>query len=816
MIMLAVILAGTPAAAYAASQNISAGFFHGMFVTDQGTLWGWGDNTYGQLGNGPAAASPVPIKILGDVDEVSAGGIYNLVLIDGTLWSWGSNYYGQLGNGTDLDLREPDEVLVISEPRKLLEGVAAVSSGNWHSLALTEDGRVWAWGRNDYGQLGDGTLTRRTLPVQVEGLTNIIAVAAGAWHSMALSADGEIYVWGSNEYGQLGDGGGADLHRPARLAGLSGIKGIAAGAFHSLAIDAEGHVWSWGWNNYGQLGDGSDADSQVPIRVLNLAEVKQVSAGHFHNLALTESGEVWAWGNNEYGQLGDGTVLSRSEPVQTNGLHSVIEISAGGYLSLALDEFGQGWSWGRNDYGQLGDGTTEDRSLPGLILIPEEPPQPPEEPSPGPRPSTGSGMVLFGGSALETVDVQLFIDDVEYRNYASGTYANERRTIEVSLEESKLLPELEGKAQPAVRIKVNAPSEEVVTKLSGTIIHALAERDAELEIQTPLANYIIPASELSTADLLPQFSAAEDAEDIAAEVLIAKGSEELVQLAETAARSEKFMLVEQPVEFTIIFSDGEEFREKPYFRRYLHRELPLPDGVKQEEITTGVILLEDGSVRHAPTRFVMRDGTVYARISSLSNSPYILVHKSLSFTDMLNHWAAEEIQEMASRLIVFGSDEVRFHPDRPITRAELTVMVVRALGIPYSNETAPFPDVRSNAWYAAAIAMAQEYDLVQGYRDGLFRPDQPITRLEAIAVIARAMKIAGLEAEVQSEAVEGILSRFNDHSAIDAWARDAAAAVTDQGLVIGYNDRIMPHKDITRAEKATIIFRMLRQAGLID
>jgi alpha-tubulin suppressor-like RCC1 family protein/uncharacterized lipoprotein NlpE involved in copper resistance len=276
---------------------------------------------------------------------------------DGTVWTWGFNNYGQLGDGTKLSKKVRVQV-------QGLNGVISIASGLYHSLALKNDGTVWAWGNNSTGKLGDGTSTNKVTPVQVSGLNNVISITSQSNHSLALKSDGTVWAWGQNSYGKLGDGTLLTRNRPVQVNGLSNIISISAGTNHSVAVREDGTVWTWGYNKYGQLGDGTTTNRLTPIEVMGLNDIIEVSAGYFHTVALKKDGTVWAWGNNSLGKLGDGTTTNRTTPVKVQGINNVIMIEAGDNHTLGLTSLGDVWSWGQNNYGKLGDGTTTYRKVP--------------------------------------------------------------------------------------------------------------------------------------------------------------------------------------------------------------------------------------------------------------------------------------------------------------------------------------------------------------------------------------------------------------------------------------------------------------------
>jgi alpha-tubulin suppressor-like RCC1 family protein len=322
----------------------------------------WGYNGEGQLGIGTTISSTVPVEVTGlsGVTAVVGGANHSLALRnDGTVWAWGSNGSGQLGDGTTANSDVPVEVSGLS-------GVTAVAAGGYHSIALKNDGTVWTWGYDGYGQLGNGTAVDSNVPVEASGLSGVIAVTGGALHSLAVKSDGTVWSWGYNGFGQLGNGTTIDSNVPVQVSGLSGVTAVAGGAYHSIARANDGTVWTWGYNGYGQLGNGTTIDSNVPVRVGGLSGVTTVAAGAFNGLALL-AGTVWTWGRNNDGQLGNGTTTDSAVPVEVSGLTGVAAVAAGALHGLALGTDGTVSSWGYNGYGQLGNGTTTNRDVPVTV-----------------------------------------------------------------------------------------------------------------------------------------------------------------------------------------------------------------------------------------------------------------------------------------------------------------------------------------------------------------------------------------------------------------------------------------------------------------
>ena len=341
---------------------LAAGAAHSLIVRQDGTAASWGNNAYGQLGDGTNADRllPVPVSVqdLTGVTALSATAYHTLALKkDGTVWGWGYNDSGQLGDALGV-------VRVTPAPIPGLTGIAALASGTYHSLALQQDGTVWAWGLNNLGQLGDGTTVSRPERIPVPGLTGVTALAASSYHSLALKQDGTVWTWGYNSSGQLGDGTTTSHFTPVQVQGLTGVSAIAAGLVHSLALKHDGTVWSWGRNTHNQLGNGAAVNSPVPVQAQGLAGVSAIAAGAYHTLALKQDGTAWTWGRNDAGQLGDGTLTGRPVPVRVQNLTSVAALAGGDAHSMALLRDGTVWTWGYNGEGELGDGTTIDRAAP--------------------------------------------------------------------------------------------------------------------------------------------------------------------------------------------------------------------------------------------------------------------------------------------------------------------------------------------------------------------------------------------------------------------------------------------------------------------
>jgi alpha-tubulin suppressor-like RCC1 family protein len=260
-------------------QAIAGGGAHSLAIESDGTVWAWGDNSYGQLGNGSIIGSNIPVQVLGltgVIIPIAGGGSHSIAQkSDGTLWAWGLNGAGQLGNGSNNNSSIPVQVSGVLG----LTGVSAVSAGENHTVAYDGTGAVWTWGSNAKGQLGNGSGLDSNIPVKVTVLSSVIAIASGYNYTIALKGDGTVWAWGDNLFGQLGLGTAdsnphsvpAQVTDPNDSSGfLTGVITIAGGGNHSIAVKDNGTVWAWGENQNGQLGDGTIVSRSTPVQVSGL------------------------------------------------------------------------------------------------------------------------------------------------------------------------------------------------------------------------------------------------------------------------------------------------------------------------------------------------------------------------------------------------------------------------------------------------------------------------------------------------------------------------------------------------------------------
>jgi len=358
---------------------------HSLVIKHDGTVWAWGKNTLGQLGNASKSSSNEPTKVAytPSISQVSTGELHSIALAsDGSIYTWGDNTYGQLGSFIrDSSRNTPSKVFSFTTYK-------AVAAGASHCLALSSDGTVSSWGNNTSGQLGTGvnySSTNYDMDIDTSGVLSgktIIAIAAGHSHSLAVASDGTVYSWGNNFSGQLGNGNYNNSNVPVAVSTTGVLAGkkiiaVAAGYSHSLALASDGTIYAWGGNSSGQLGNGNNISSNLPVAVYTTGAiagkaVTTIASGFLHNLALTSDGSTYSWGANISGQLGNGSNNSTNVPVEVNTTDvllgkKIITINAGAYHSFVVASDGITYSWGLNSFGQLGNGNNTSTNIPVTV-----------------------------------------------------------------------------------------------------------------------------------------------------------------------------------------------------------------------------------------------------------------------------------------------------------------------------------------------------------------------------------------------------------------------------------------------------------------
>jgi alpha-tubulin suppressor-like RCC1 family protein len=369
-----------------AAKSIAVGSSHALALYSDGTVWSWGANSRGQLGDGTTTSRWHRAEVLNLANIIAVATHANTsaaLRADGTVWTWGSNSYSALGNGTTVNQSEVP-LQVLQNQSTPLTNVIAIASGYIHYLALKSDGTVWAWGADWAYQLGNssGNNSAFALPVLMgdgSSLHDVVSIACGDDYNLALKSDGTVWSWGYNSYRQLGTGDSNWAQPvPASVTGLTNVIAVAGGGYHSLALKSDGTVWSWGKNSQGCLGNGAATGTQAtPAPVINLDHIISIAAASGHSLALKSDGTVWSWGDNSVGQLGVGLTPTNSlSPVQTQNLSAIIAIAAAGSQNMALTINGSLFGWGTNGVGQLGNPPLTSETLPTKVrdfLLIEDP-----------------------------------------------------------------------------------------------------------------------------------------------------------------------------------------------------------------------------------------------------------------------------------------------------------------------------------------------------------------------------------------------------------------------------------------------------------
>jgi len=301
------------------------------------------------------------VRATDDPGVIAAGGRHSCALIGGKVFCWGANDKGQLGDG-DVESRE--------SPAPIVGDIAftQIATGLAHSCGIARGGDAYCWGADDKGQLGDATTTSRSAPVRVAGNLSFRVIRLGLAHSCGLTTAGDVACWGSNANGQVGDGSGASRSSPVVLNAGQRFVSLSAGWNHSCAIATDGTAWCWGANSSGQLGNGARTDTRTPATVSGDLHFTSISAGGTHSCAVTDSGDAYCWGRNSFGQLGTGNTTDATTPTKVDGTTRFVSVTVGGVHSCGRTRGGQVWCWGRNVYGQLGDGTYALRDSPTRVI----------------------------------------------------------------------------------------------------------------------------------------------------------------------------------------------------------------------------------------------------------------------------------------------------------------------------------------------------------------------------------------------------------------------------------------------------------------
>jgi len=431
--------------------------------------------------------------------------------------------------------------------------------------------------------------------------------------------------------------------------------------------------------------------------------------------------------------------------------------------------------------------------------------KPTQKPTPMPTASTSNS------------EQNSFIIDVDGNEQAQIATAqmkteNGKAVMYITFDETKLKQLVADQSSDIViTLPSNQSSNTVIGTLNGQTIKMMEK--STLRIATEFGSYTLPLYQIHISSLSEQLGSEMQLSDVEINIQLELQSEQNVAIQHTSDHME---IIAPVVDFRIIAAYGDRKVEIAEFDNYVERMIAIPEGVDPSKITTGIVILENGEVHHIPTRVTQVDGVYYAIINSMFNSNYSVIYNEKTFDDISGHWAQKSIENLASRLVLQGVTSNQYEPNQNITRAEFAAILVRALGLYQSNEKTAYTDMEQEAWYSDVVSIATSYSLMNGFPDGRFNPEQNVTREEAMVAIARAVALIKAEADLQpSEQQTANLTQFSDTGVISQWAEPAVALNVSNGIVQGSGQSLRPLANLSRAELAVMIERLLRQVNLI-
>ncbi|MET0016895.1 S-layer homology domain-containing protein [Oscillibacter sp.] len=399
----------------------------------------------------------------------------------------------------------------------------------------------------------------------------------------------------------------------------------------------------------------------------------------------------------------------------------------------------------------------------------------------------------------------------------TATNSSGQTTTTVTVDTSKLENILASQGTGAtVTIPITGNSDVAAGTLTGAMVKNMETKDATLVVQTHSGTYTLPASEININAVSQQLGTSVALSDIKVTVSISVPSASMTKVIESAAQDGGFTIMVPAVDYTITCAHGSQTVNVSSFNAYVERTIAIPYGVDPTKITTGVAVDPDGTTHHVPTKVTVINGKYYAVINSLTNSTYSVVWNPVEFSDVTNHWAKTAINDMGSRMVVNGVGNNNYAPDRNMTRAEFAAIMTRALGLEPGTGASGFGDVASTDWCCGYIKTAAAYGIIKGYDNRNFRPNDTITREQTMAMIARAMTITKLSAGLTDSEINQLLSTFSDRESASTYAKGSIAACLKAGIISGTGaTTISPKANITRAEVAVMVARLLQKSNLI-
>jgi len=329
-------------------------------------------------------------------------------------------------------------------------------------------------------------------------------------------------------------------------------------------------------------------------------------------------------------------------------------------------------------------------------------------------------------------------------------------------------------------------------ELSGPVILAMENKKAILEIQTEQVTYRLPAKLIHNSAVSSPLGDFISMDNLKAEIDLSATMSDKTKHLETVAQEDGFSLIVSPMDFTLKLTQGEKILEISKFNEYVERTFSLPDNVNPNKIMTGVIVGEDGQARSVPTKILEKHGKHYAQIKSMANGTYALIWYPIKFVDIVNHWAEKSIHQMGSRMVTLGTDQTQFNPDRVVSGAEFVAILARGLGLQIEEET----------------TMIKNHPV--------FRPNEAITREQAMVWILRAIEVTGLKPNFSTKTKIVILEQYSDAGKVSDWSKESVEFRLNNGIVNGRSLSLLAADTfLTRAEAVTIVQRILEKSGLV-
>lgn len=405
----------------------------------------------------------------------------------------------------------------------------------------------------------------------------------------------------------------------------------------------------------------------------------------------------------------------------------------------------------------------------------------------------------------EPAPASVWVDGIEEKigKQETTTQDNIKQTT-ISVNEADLKEKLEQKteANPVVTLKDSTSSDRFIGTFDGSTIDLINLYKGTIEMVTDFANYKLPVDAVDWSDY--------NMDQVKAQVEIKTISKPLPEQLKEMGIAE---IIGEPIEFSVrIYQDDKEVEVKR-FKKFVGRTIETPDS---RQITTAIVYEDDGTYRSVPTEVNVQGGQYTAKINSLTNSQYTLIWNPVSFSDMNDHWAKEVVNELGSRLVVSGVGNKNYAPDAMVTRAEYITALVKGLGLPVQTKAVKFTDVGIDKWYNPYVFTADDFGLIDQWRSvSKLEPNRAITRAEAAQLIENALNWSTLDRSLTEDEITQLLSGYEDYASIPKDSRKAIALCVKHNIMVGRYNQIAPQAEMTRAEMATMILKLLKVAKLI-